>query len=447
MPKKKLTYTFIDGYKSENKRVEFLDTVIPGFILRVTEAGTKTFSFRYRYKGKNKRYTIGKYPAISLGDARAKAKQIRAEVDEQKDPAYLKQIEKKKPIEKNIRELADRFKKHHLPKLKESTRKSYKNRIDSVIIPAFGEVRLTDLDRVSIIEWLEEIAIERENPTHSNRCRAILSSMLSFAMDKGMIDYNIMQRVKPVAKETSRNRMYSDTEIRGLWKAFDDQKEPVQSVLKVLLMLGQRRGETLRMRWDQIENSVWSIPLEETKGGRAHYVPLNENVLAIIERLRPLTGASDYVFESWINHGHHMNHLADAADRIRDLSGVDDFRIHDLRRTAASNMARMGTDRTVLGKVLNHKGLSGDSAITAIYDRYKYLDEKREALAVWEIVLEYIVNKEMNVARLYKMIPNKNDCSKILDKIISDPQYQDECLRKLQYLAEHEDQIAGRIGA
>lgn len=446
MPKKKLTYTFVDGYQPQNKRVEFLDTVIPGFILRITEAGTKTFSFRYRYKGKNKRYTIGKYPAISLGDARAKAKKMRAEVDEQKDPAYLKQIEKKKPIEKNVEDLARRFIKHHLPKLKGSTRISYKNRIESEIVPAFGNIRLKDLDRVAIIEWLEEIAIERNHPTHSNRCRAILSSMLSFAMDKGLIDYNVMKTVKPVAKETSRDRVYSDSEIRGIWMAFNDQNEPVQSALKVLLMLGQRLGETLRMRWDQIDN-VWSIPLEQTKGGRAHYVPLNENVMAVIEGLRPLTGGSNYVFESWIKHGHHMTHIAESAGRVGELSGVDDFRIHDLRRTAASNMARLGTDRTVLGKVLNHKGLSGDSAITAIYDRYSYLEEKREALAVWEIVLEYIVSKELNVARLYKTIPNKKQCSSIIDKIVTDPEYQDECLKKLIHLAENENAIAGRIGA
>lgn len=148
------------------------------------------------------------------------------------------------------------------------------------------------------------------------------------------------------------------------------------------------------MRWDQVDKSEWKIPSQSNKVDRLHYVPLNKMVSDVIEGLRPLTGNSEWVFESFYHPGNHMKNVHGSVENIQELSGVDDFRIHDLRRTAASNMARLGTDRTVLGKVLNHKGLSGDSAITAVYDRYEYMKEKRIALAKWERFIGEIIEGE-----------------------------------------------------
>ena len=439
MPEITFTYTFVEAVTSQDKdRIDYNDKSESGLQLRVTKYGRKTFCFRYNYKGKTKRYTIGTYPAVSLGDARSEVIKLKGIIDKGKDPQYEKLLERERPEPATVKDLADRFIRHHLPKLKESTQITYKNRIESEIVPAFGKLRLEDLNRAEIIEFLEEIAIERNHPIHSNRCRSILSSMLSFAVQKDLIDFNIMKTIKPVAKENTRDRVYNDTEIRAIWMAFEDQKDPVQSVFKILLMLGQRMGETLRMQWSHINNGVWTIPVEDTKGKRTHFVPLNEKAMEVIEAVRPLTGASDYVFESWINHGHHMTHLADAAERIATLSGVNDFRVHDLRRTAASNMARLGTDRTVLGKILNHKGLSGDSAITAVYDRYEYMDEKRRALSLWEIALTFFTEKKMDVERLYELMNGKKEARKLVSKIVNNPKTRQIIFDELERIEEME---------
>src|SRR5699024_3083014 len=110
----------------------------------------------------------------------------------------------------------------------------------------------------------------------------------------------------------------------------------------------------------------------------------------VIEGMHPLTGKSDYVFESPVIDNQPIQELKRTVRHIRTASGVEDFRPHDLRRTAATYMAKLKVDRTVLGKILNHKGLAGDTQVTAIYDRHTYMDEKRQALQIWSDHLKQI---------------------------------------------------------
>lgn len=114
--------------------------------------------------------------------------------------------------------------------------------------------------------------------------------------------------------------------------------------------------------------------------------------LDIINNLKCEDGHTDYIFASPREENKPIAWLQNAAKRVRDNCSVKDFRLHDLRRTVASNLARIGYDRTVIGKTLNHKGLSGDSMITAVYDRYDYLNEKKEAINTWSKELEAILN-------------------------------------------------------
>jgi integrase len=395
MPKKKLTYRFVDAATTEGKdRIEYRDEIETGLVFRITKTGTKTFSYRYSYKGTDKRYTLGEYPALKLQDARKKAQKLRAIVDDGKDPQYQKLIEKKKDTPPTVEELAERFIKQHVSQLRPATQNSYTHRINKKIVPEFGKFRIEDLTRRMILNYLEEMVFEDGQDVNANRVRAIFSSMLSFGMDKDIIDHNIVKTIKPVGRETARERLYSSDEIRALWLSFEEMREPVQSLFKMLLLTGQRKSETQSMRWDQIEGDVWKIPSQSTKGDRTHYVPLNEMAMELLEGVKPLTGGSEWVFESFYHPGSHLKNVHGSVETIQELSGVEDFRIHDLRRTAASNMARLGTDRTVLGKLLNHKGLSGDSAITAVYDRYEYMKEKRIALAKWERSLQEIITGE-----------------------------------------------------
>ncbi|OAN61656.1 hypothetical protein A8B79_04310 [Balneola sp. EhC07] len=175
-------------------------------------------------------------------------------------------------------------------------------------------------------------------------------------------------------------------------------------MLKMLLIIGQRLRETRRMKWDHVKDRVWIIPAKENKANRTHYVPLSSFALSILERMKSINGESDFVFESTAKKGRPINWLQHAAKRVRESSEVSDFRIHDLRRTAASFMAKDGVNRTVLGKILNHKGLAGDSKITSIYDRHDYLVEKKNALENWGYLLYTILGeKQPAKAKIYRI--------------------------------------------
>ena len=241
---------------------------------------------------------------------------------------------------------------------------------------------------------IDAIAVDRGHNTLSNRVRAVLSSIYSFAVNKGILESNILLNLKLKKKEQKRDRVYSQQEIQQLWAAFDNQDQLIGSIYKLLLILGQRAGETCQMRWSDLDldKAIWTIPTEVTKSDRLHTVPLSEQALELILSMKPVTGNKQYVFNSPKLDDQPVTWIHKATARIKKDSDISDFRPHDLRRTMASNLAEIGVNRTVLGKILNHKGLSGDSSVTAIYDRYDYLEEKREALESWSHSLDLYVN-------------------------------------------------------
>jgi integrase len=405
MPSQNLTYTFVSNLKppEEGKREEYYDTVVKGLLVRITHTGHKSFIFRYGDQGK--RYTIGSFADMSIADARDKARDLKERVRQGYDPQAEKIARRNRPKDLTVNDLAIVFKNKHLPTLKKSTRDDYKRRIDNFIIPALGKMRIKDVQRHHVIEVLEDIAENgvdgTASPIQSNRVRSILSSMFNFGINRSLADHNPVQLVRPLGKEKKRKRIYDDEEIRKIWGQFDKLDEPFRSLFKMLLICGQRAGETRMMRWDEItDDLIWIIPAEKTKAGREQRLPLPEMALEVLDEIKPLTGGSDYVFESPVKRNEPIAWLQKISGEVRKESKVVDFRLHDLRRTAASYMAEMGMDRTVLGKVLNHKGLAGDDQVTAVYDRHEYIKEKRNALNLW--------------TRLLKQILNKNESSKIL---------------------------------
>jgi len=394
MPKTRLTHNFITNIRPPNKpgkRVEHYDTVVEGLLLRITSTGHKSFCLRYGEEGK--RFTIGKADDISLAQARDFAKDLKYKVRHGEDPQADKIKKRRSPKAKTVNDLSNVYKARHLPNLKESTRKDYERRIDNFILPTLGKLEVNEVERYHVIELLEDIAEgDSPAPIQSNRVRAILSSMYNFGLNRGIANTNPVQSIKPLGKENKRKRVYERSEIKNLWKTFDSLNEPFKSLFKMLLICGQRAGETRIMRWDQIEDGIWTIPPENTKAKRVQMLPLPPLALEVLEERKKSPQQSDYVFAGSMNPKEPIGWLQKVAGEVRKTSEVKDFRLHDLRRTVATYMAELGVDRTTLGKVLNHKGLAGDSQVTAIYDRHDYLEEKREALEKWNNKLNHDAN-------------------------------------------------------
>lgn len=412
-----LTDPFIRNHSAPEKRIEISDELADGLAIRITKTGTKSFVFRYRFGDTIKRYTIGRFPSVGLAKARDEAGELAYQVSKGIDPLKEKKARRSQhEKETSFKELTDRFIEGHLPTLRKRTRDEYERIIEKELLPALGKFNAKEVERQHIIKLLDNIAQKRDAPVLSNRVRAVLSSMYAFGIEKAIVEANPVLSVKRKKKtnkgekvEKRRKRVYSPDEIQALWKAFSAQTEPVRSLFFMLLICGQRVGETRRMKWEYInwKDETWTIPAELTKAKREQVVPLTGLALDVLEALKKSAGKHPYVFPNRRHNDKPIEWVQQAVYRIRKQAlvdeetkqYVDDFRVHDLRRTTATYLAELGTERTVLGKILNHKGLAGDDQVTAIYDRYDYLDEKRKALNIWSRRLQDIVSGKPETAR------------------------------------------------
>ncbi len=407
--KRKLTTSFIKNIEAPKKRIEYYDTLVSGMILRVTKTGHKSFAYRYWYDGKSKQITIGKFGDLSLADAREKVRELKRTVNEGKDPIREKKERKEnKPV--TFTEAVESYKKHHLPTLKESTRNDYEARIkhltkgdgvrDTKSRGFDGSRYIKNFKRFEIIDFLNEIGISA--PTQANRLQAIISGIFKHAKDREWVTDNIASgikiKIKPKKKENDhkhQNVCFSEQDLKTLWNAFDDLGGPVGYYFKMLVLLGQRAGETRIMKWTDIdkEKKVWTIPASDTKNGESNFVPLPDMALKILEEIKPWTSGK-FVFESPINKGKPIGTQQKAAQRIRDKYEVRDFNMHSFRSTIATYLVELDTSLQVVSKLLNHKKPGAGSIITAIYNKYNYEDELRNALNKWGNKLQKILKEE-----------------------------------------------------
>ena len=209
------------------------------------------------------------------------------------------------------------------------------------------------------------------------------------------LESNPVAMVDSPGKEQARDRVFTKAEIVKLWRAFE-QFGPLGAALQFQLATGQRVGEVLGLHEREIEGHDWTLPGRRSKTGLTHFVPLNDVALGVLERQREL--GSDWLFPSrfpGLNQPARMGSKQMA--RIRDLSGVEDFASHHLRRTCATRMTRLGLTRFIVDRVLGHvDGTIGGRH----YDRHEYAREKREALDQWGRWLAEAMGLSTNVVAL-----------------------------------------------
>lgn len=384
MPKIRLTDRTIKAFKPDTKRIEYFDEVEPALSLRVTSRGIKTFIFSYYWAGNSKRYTIGTYPAFTLTKARSRVRELRLQVADGMDPAAEKQKARLKTYEKEItlNDVISDYKKIELPKKKPSTQRDYMNRIDNFISAKFGKRPIKEITHIQVRNYLERMAAD--TPVHAQRIQAIFSAIFSFALQREYVSKNPAANISLIKpKDYVRSVRYTPDELRALWASFEAQDEPVQSLFKVLLLTGQRSGETKRMKWQDIRDGIWTKPKTETKNSEQHALPLPPMAAKLIEALHPLTGHSEYVFQTPRKDADApVTYIQYAAKRVRRISKVDKFRIHDLRHICTTGMASLKVPESILSRILNHGTTS--NPITRMYNDYEYTPEMHNALMLWE---------------------------------------------------------------
>ena len=381
MHKVNLTDLKVKNLKSvSGKRTEMWDGLLPGFGVRVSPKGTKSFILMYRFNGKLRRQTLGRYPILSLSVARQKAQDILLKASHGDDPADMLTDKRKAGSFSQI--LEDFLKLHCQRHNKPSTQASTRRLLVTEFLPDWEKRVVRGIRKRDILVILDRI-VERGSPGAANHAYSAISKFFSWCSERDLIDSNPCSDVKRPSKLKARDRVLSDTELAAIWHGADEQTYPYGDIVKLLMLTGQRRGEVVGIHWQHVdlEERVWSIPKEMTKSSRAHQVPLSP---ALINLLRALPRLNErYLFPSHGKADTVFSGFGKAKKRLDETCAIKDWTLHDLRRTAATGMAGLGIQPHVVEKVLNHS--SGTfSGVAGVYNRFAYLDEMRKALIIWE---------------------------------------------------------------
>jgi integrase len=374
-----LTDRFVAAAKADT-RAEFFDSRVTGLALRVSPTA-KSWAFHFTTAGgKRVRLTLGPFPAITLAGARGMALEAQAAVQSGQDPRTHK------AGVMTVATLVESFlAKHVRPHLRSA--KQVERRLRKNVLPLIGNVRLADLHRRDVNRVLDQIA-SRGRMIEANRVFADVRAMLRWAVARGDLDRDPVQGMDAPAMERSRDRVLSDAEIKHFWnvlpKALPKQVD-CQRVLALCLVTGQRVGEVAGMRRDELDLSarIWALPGIRTKNGHPHSVPLSDLAIGIIEQALGDAGDRPRLFA--------LPPIAVARFVERSRFGIPHWTSHDLRRTALTQMAKLGVEPVVLGHVANHRTATRAGITLAVYVKHSYDAEKRRALELWADRLTAIV--------------------------------------------------------
>lgn len=386
------------------------DAQVSGLGVQVTDKGHKSFVLVTRYPGANQPEPrkIGDYPTMDLATARRAAREWKEDIAKGIDPrdkaaavrrdAATARREAERRQANTFKAAFEAYAEDHLNTLR--TGDIIEGVIKKHILPVLGDRPLAEITRFESNELLKEIA--KRTPTHARRIRSYLRTFGRWAEDEERIEELPFTNLKRLGKEQARDRILSALEIRAIWQASADMGVFGRAV-RLLLATGQRRSEVGDMEWREVdhERKLWVLPRERAKANRAHAVPLSPLSLAVLADC-PRLGAHVFSTRSvprggtipisgWSKFKSRLD--LTAIEALRQLTSdpkatIPEWRLHDLRRTAASLMTERGVSRLVVSKVLNHaeQGVTGRH-----YDLHEYLLEKRQALDVWGARLGAIV--------------------------------------------------------
>lgn len=365
------------------------DALIGGLALRVSPQGQKTWSVRYRIGRRLRRLTIGGYPVLSLADARQRAKDALKMASDGVDPVLAKQ-------ERRDADTFGDFAKTYISEHAKPRKKSWKvdqMRLDIDVLPTWKHRPVKEITRRDVRELLDTIAA-RPAPIVANRVRSLLHKLFNVAIQLDVVELNPVTATRKPGVEQQRDRVLTHDEIRTFWTACEALPLEMRAAWKLRLLTAQRGGEVFGMRWQDVDldDGWWTIPSSSSKNKLPHRVPLSTSALKIVtavrahrnEQLQAQKNPKPPMFVLRTARGKRQQAKAAATFK------VDDFRGHDLRRTAASLMAGSGVSRLVISKILNHV----ERGVTAVYDRHSYDNEKKIALESWARTLTAIIDQK-----------------------------------------------------
>lgn len=347
---------------------------------------SRTFYYRYQHKGRPGKVLLGHFPQTSLDKARRLSGEYRELASQGIDPRMAspaRYAATPTGDEHSSEALVNEFRQHKL-----STRKKpeYAERIlKKEILPVFAGRDIRTIKAREIIQLTDPIN-KRGSKVMANKVHALTTQLFTFAVQRGLLEASpVLARYRPGGTEKPRERVLLDEEIKTFLR---DPKactrfERLATVIKLLLLTGQRRGELAAARWSDIDFSArtWRIPRENAKNSRETVVPLSDWALEEFQTLKREAEGAPMVLPA-NKGGLDPRYLSQSMINVRERfqkRGVEPFSLHDLRRTCRTGLARLKIAPQIAEAVLNHL----QPGVVRVYDRYDYVPEKREALEKW----------------------------------------------------------------
>jgi integrase len=379
MPRIKLTKSTIDTLPVPSSDLVYWDIASPGFGVKVTPTGRKVFIVLYRTGGagsKLRKYTIGPYGRVTLHQARVAAQKVFAAKHEGRDPAAEKRQSKCRAVADRIGDLLESFIIHRLAQNRSAAETSRLLRRE-IGIPWAGR-SVHSISKRDVVDLISAI-LQRGAPGSANKTLKSVKTFFGWCVGQAVLDRSPAEGVPLPAKEVARDRVLDDAELARVLIAARTMAGPYGGIVEFLALTAQRREEVAGLRWDEMDlaQRVWTIPRARTKNAKAHMVHLSKQALAVLKRadrkgpiVFTLLGTKSF------------QDFTHAKRRLDQLSGVTEWRLHDLRRTCVSGMARLGVAPHIADKILNHQ-TGTISGVAAVYQRHDFLAERRAALERW----------------------------------------------------------------
>lgn len=394
---------------TEGRRLEVADE--HGLYLEVLPSGSKVWRYRYALHGKREKVTIGPYPELGVADARKQRLLFSEMVAKGQSPAKTKQRQLSANAKANsVRELGELY-------ITEIVNVHFKRPIDTEryfhrdIFPLLGHYKLQEVTPHDVLRMLDAVkargkrkSVEAEKTgkrlakasgVHAAKAtRTIIKRLFDFAIDRQLITYNPVSVIPRgiIAKLSKRDRALSEDELRLFARRLQkiDDTQSLKIALQVILQTLVRKGELVKAKWENInfEKAEWRLPT--SKNSEPHLVPLATQTVELFKELRKLAGDSEWVLPGRSGGKPISEHTLNVMWIRNKAFGLENFVIHDMRRTASTLLHEMGYIPDVIEKALNHT-IGG---IRGVYNVAKYADQRREMLQHWAIYIDTLCQEE-----------------------------------------------------
>lgn len=377
-----LTVKALENMKPRKERYEVPCGEVQGLYLQIFPSGGRSWCLRYRFGRRSRKLTLGS--ELTLKQARDLAREAHGALARGQDPAALKQASKAaaRPATDVIENVVEQFIARHVATLGKTTQREVSRLLRKEVATPWRGRRLSEISRADIHHLLDKI-VDRPAPIQANRVLGWLRAMCNWAITRGLVEVSPCAGIKAPAPAKSRDRVLSDDELVALWEASERLDAPYVALIRLLILTGQRRSEVAGICWSELDLDarIWTLPKERTKNGIEHAIPLSDSAVEILKTLPRIDGCPFALTSSGRRPVSDFYNAKRTLDRLMppDMAG---WVLHDIRRSVASGMARLGVNLAVVEKLLNH--VSGSFAgIVGVYQRHSFSDEKRAALEAW----------------------------------------------------------------